>query len=530
MDLERNRSTVDRYDYDYWQSRRKITGKAHTWRRSPLGEQVHGLLPAIVAGAASMIGSRWRHYRCNRFLEHLYVRALPLQQKYTRHLAPSRRSRTGHSSAMFGASEDRARQLAYRKRRERVISGSLSTACRSCSFSSQLSHASRASSFQAFWPSPSTITPEHSYLQAYRARDHDLIPAKHIRLTDPVDYTSIVSTNASRFQEEQHRLQAEYLSRVLYDSLSLDNTNDEQLVHPVAAIPSGPPAQSSTLRHVRHVTAPVGFLRTTELANCPPLHQPLLPFVSNVSVKQQDLITLRGGGTPNHQSEGSESSQSMAVLQATRNTAHPRTGQPLSPYAPFGDVAPYYRQLVQRYIHKRPYMLNYPWSERFMMSPACLVPISTGLQYEHFKGRLSSNLLNTFSDLFSSMQPANDWTAPIANIRREFYQKLNQGSKNVFQCIIMSRKEELSAIEKGEADPQQGTQTSDWPSVMLCHLLEATEPLFLPTPEYFVSRTNYNTHMSMSTTTMRTLDGRATSVPDLRQQQQQWYAVSLGTN
>lgn len=114
---------------------------------------------------------------------------------------------------MFGSSEDRARQLAYRTRRERVVSSGSASTRRSVSSASRNSqHVNQASTTRSATPTDLSfqqIEPPHHDEQQVRPPD---ITSAHPGDSPPLQ---------QHLQDDQHRRQSEYLSEVLYSSLPL---------------------------------------------------------------------------------------------------------------------------------------------------------------------------------------------------------------------------------------------------------------------------------------------------------------------
>jgi hypothetical protein len=253
---------------------------------------------------------------------------------------------------MFGASEDRARQLAYRKRRERVTSGSSSSTYVSLSSASPISQRSRVSS-----------TLGQETIRSYPATQHSSLHTEHSTfgytnsLRFQANKAPLSATEAQDLQIEQHRLQAEYLGQVLYDSLSLATTD---LQPRDASMPAmnighyrilGKPTMS---RHVRNLTAPVpsiymlsGMASNGTYRLGPPLLSRTSQEAIDLSLRAQSTFFLRGGGDADDEWNPN---RSIPTTEGTQNTFPMQQLQPANGYAGSSNTA---RDL------SRPYMTRY---------------------------------------------------------------------------------------------------------------------------------------------------------------------------
>jgi hypothetical protein len=402
---------------------------------------------------------------------------------------------------MFGASEDRARQLAYRKRKERIVSGSSCSMLRSLSSSSHVSQQSQISSIIEQSTSPSPLHAEHSSPHTGHTPDDMSIPACQTKSQDS-ECGAILATDTNHSQTEQHRLQFEHLTQVLYDSLSRPTTVRKPTAIPGPVTPSGnpeAPGQSTTARRIRSVTAP-------SVHSClgPPILPTASPTAFNGSLGAHSMVSLRGGGEDNLPM-GQEKSQLGPAPQRRQENEIVRTQQ-LQPASgltsSLGKSLPQPRGSSQIYDPKRPYMVNYPWATRFCFGPAWMVPISTGPLYLVLMHTLPSHIVDQFLSLFGPMEPATPWSSPAANARRDLYVKLGHEGQVRLRNLISSRHAELLAIEKGGADPELNPSYPGMAGLMLHHLMEATEPPY--SPSYY---------------SMESFAGRSTSAPNAGQQQ-----------
>ncbi|KAH7083615.1 hypothetical protein FB567DRAFT_594140 [Paraphoma chrysanthemicola] len=136
-------------------------------------------------------------------------------------------------STMFGASEDRARQLAYRKRRERIISGQSYTSYRSLSSASRISQQSQQSIVSSAEPS-GTMT---AHLASRNRCSESLLPtceSSHLG-TEPKrghgpGSRSIVGTQQLDL-EHLYQLQVDRLGHVPYYSLICEGRAEKPSYH-----------------------------------------------------------------------------------------------------------------------------------------------------------------------------------------------------------------------------------------------------------------------------------------------------------
>jgi hypothetical protein len=127
---------------------------------------------------------------------------------------------------MFGSSEDRARQLAYRTRKDRVISSGSNSTHRSLSSASESSRRSH-SSLSLHMGLNQSIAPEIPLsVQAGLVHGKDHATSRVLPWDDPALASSshddsLPAKQCKDVHVEQHRVQSEYLSQVLYNSLSI---------------------------------------------------------------------------------------------------------------------------------------------------------------------------------------------------------------------------------------------------------------------------------------------------------------------
>lgn len=209
---------------------------------------------------------------------------------------------------MFGATEDRARQLAGRQRWKRIGSSGSTASYRSASSSSQLSqlsHFDASSIFEQSIQRPYPI-PEHHAPTTYGTHVDQHVPRRsqslmqHNATSDVEEALSQMMASNHHPRTQQQRSQAEYLSQVLYNETAVKD----------ALVPSSGRSviQSLTkkygvlgwgakiLNQSRHTTEPTpqsyaqgrqsSMLRTLETTN---------RSMSAAFTTTQPIVSLRGG-------------------------------------------------------------------------------------------------------------------------------------------------------------------------------------------------------------------------------------------
>jgi hypothetical protein len=421
---------------------------------------------------------------------------------------------------MFGASEDRARQLAYRKRRERFISGGSCSAYRSLSSESRTSQQSHLYSTPKQDATHPTVCVEHCSSQTELMHVHKNACVNQYR-NPQSKVNPVLATDVQHPQTEQHRVQAEYLSQVLYNHMSLDMVGCRLSGIPVPSSQFGrheTPGQTTARRHIRHITAPVASARLTSLFASTMeshLNLPILPSLHyttfNNHPQTQTVISLRGGGQDNtlDNLQPNQLGPDLSIRHLTPTSVS--TGSVIASL-PHSDFARYHT-------HKRQYMNLFPWTKQFHAHPAFLVPISSGHHFLVFMRKLLPTDASTFLFLFGPSQPAAHWASPASNTRRAFYQKLDDETKVLFQNVVIAREQELVYIEDGGADSQlNAPQAQTIPCVMIYHLLEALENPFIPTPISRKSEADYDREMKWSLPQNHSMRLRTSSQPSFGQQ------------
>jgi hypothetical protein len=449
---------------------------------------------------------------------------------------------------MFGASEDRARQLAFRKRRERVSSsGSSSSMLRSLSSASRVSQQSNLSLSPGYETTKSVGCPEQHSMRAVSINSDENTPANQLRQPN---FGSFSTMDMELSQMDRQRLQAEYLSHVLYDDLSLASARQVLKQLPIGATQAGQPRVPELWAAVcrpRNITAPVASPGRQSFLGLAAEHCLPLPMLSPSSEtaygdhsRAQSMVTLRGGGpTPpsatqkykvdQYHLKGWENPEpKLQPVAGSSNSANWTLPPPASQRQPT-DQAPLSSDTTIAWSldPERPYMKMLPLLKQLCHRPAWKVPITGGKNYESFLSNLSTEIIDRFLPLFGPLYSASHWTSPLANARRDFRRKLDHGTKEKIGKLIAGRITEIMAPAKVGRDPQLEHKHAGNPPLMLYHLLETTERSVLPEPSFFSSPADYKAYIKASRVDMRCMDGRSTSTPNLGQQQ--GYAAYLIT-
>jgi hypothetical protein len=433
---------------------------------------------------------------------------------------------------MFGASEDRARQLAYRKRRERIVSGVTCSIYRSLSSASHVSQQSHLSSTWNEESSRSPVQTEHRPSQAGTIHSENIPATQHNKRC--LKFDPLLTADPPCSQMEQHRLQAEHLSQVLYSTLSLATPAPKS--SSALSLSSFLSVQGIPGRHIRNITAPVALADLSALfASTPPGRQdlPTLPFIHRTlcdgQLHQQSMVSLRGGGDPHDlfrstsQSHPNNSGQAPGIQLQTQMTkaqmqASAQAYQSQAHAEAQAQKARIQAFFSQYHTYERQYLTLFPWAREHHLVPAFLVPISCGSYLNSFLGLLPLNDANYFLNFFGPQQLPTSYTSPVANARRQFYLNLDEHVKSTFQDVIFARATELIAVRDGQPDPQLSLQARPDHRVMLFHLMEAMESVFVPSPEFLQTGADCYAYMTALQSLDNNVATRSSSAPSLGHQ------------
>lgn len=129
---------------------------------------------------------------------------------------------------MFGSSEDRARQLAARHKKNRVSSNSLQGRQSSTNVASQTQQQTQTAFTSDDQPQ---LSPAHHPLPGQTNFNHYVQPVYGYGGQVPGALISRSSLRAQQFQMDQHRIQNEYMSHIIYGNPSLPNLIVPPLSH-----------------------------------------------------------------------------------------------------------------------------------------------------------------------------------------------------------------------------------------------------------------------------------------------------------
>ena len=207
---------------------------------------------------------------------------------------------------MFGASEDRARQLAGRQRWKRISSNDSESSHRSASSLSQLSQlsqceASSISEQKLLWP---ITIPEcdaitfHDHLQneVFTSCPREQSPV----VSNAEEALSHMMATNQHPRTQQQRQQAEHLSQVLYNDTAVE---DQRLPSPISSVLPSQLKQygvlgwgAKILHQVRHATAPASQTQAQQdRSNTTAVFRGTTRSTSANSASVQTAASLRGG-------------------------------------------------------------------------------------------------------------------------------------------------------------------------------------------------------------------------------------------
>ena len=298
---------------------------------------------------------------------------------------------------MFGASEDRARQLAGRQRWKRISSSGSNSSYRSASSSSQLSQRETSSIFEHNIQRPSVI-PEH---HTNTADDllHGLFDLRKQNAPGCIPASGLEEILAQMTAEDQHphaqqqRSQAEHLSHVLYNDTAI--ADDLPLPSGCSILPHETKSYGvlkpgpAILKQIRYMTAPV--LPVSDQSVTSSAHGSIDRSTSASIAHAQMIVSLRGGA-------GDE---------------------------PFGNSTP------------PPWLGTPSWLDLAQTHPCWIMPFNNGPDYEAFFDSLSPTQAEAFSRLFSSHLSPEPEAFRLS--RRVFEKQLSREQRQSFVQMLTVR-------------------------------------------------------------------------------------------
>lgn len=369
-------------------------------------------------------------------------------------------------SAMFGSSQDRARQLAGRNRRQRISSSGSCSSSRSTSSSHDISELC----------SPTTLLDPNAELPPVEEEQPFQETARSfVVVSDPrkkeIEQDNRRSTSHSastlpirprNLQLEQHRLQAEHLSQVLYNTLSLPKSaaTSHDLFRSSHHVEYGSLGISGvTSSNIRNTTAPC---QATYFPNSPvfdlmkAFDSSKAPFprasASEFHLRPQPVVSLRGGY--GRMQDPHDQEAEYALQAHTLRVQNHRD---------FGIYTSIWGKEVSGY-----HQLDLAEKIRWLPPQAWNEPITAGLSYEEFLSLLDTTQTCRFGKLFGPSPRSNFPRAPCARVAflHSLDEKLRVAFVNAMKGSISYKRE-----------PEIITSTSDNnnPPVMLSLLLSAAE-------------------------------------------------------
>lgn len=212
---------------------------------------------------------------------------------------------------MFGASQDRARQLAGRQRWKRISSSGSNSSYRSASSSSQLSqlsHHETSSIFEQNVPRPTPIPEHYAYtgsgsldnLRHFGGLQHLVQPAA---VSDVEEALSRMMAKNQHPRTLQQRSQAEHLSQVLYN----DTATDDALPPPSSHFALSSQTKrygvlgwgAKILQHVRHITEPAPQAHMEDQQSTAVTAYDITSRSISINIANtQPVVSMRGGASP----------------------------------------------------------------------------------------------------------------------------------------------------------------------------------------------------------------------------------------
>ena len=332
---------------------------------------------------------------------------------------------------MFGASEDRARQLAGRQRWKRISSNGSNSSDRSASSLSQLSHCETSSVFEQNIQRPTPIPEHHAYTaNSPRGDQHDSGGLQQFAQSAAVsgveEALSQIMAKNQHSRMQQQRSQAEHLSQVLYNDAAINNILLPSSSHPV--LPSETKQYGvlgwgvKVLHQVRHATAPTPQAYAADHQST---HDVANRSVTTDIMRTQKIASMRGGAS---------------------------------------DSWPKFWQMARQ---------HEVWGHAF----------NTGIMYRSFVDSLSPVKASLVSDLFGERGDMG----PSFNLSRQlFYRDLESDEQAIFRRMIIERARNLlgSTLYGRAQSPDElhrimasSTNGDGYPPVYLEHLGVALLPL-----------------------------------------------------
>lgn len=373
---------------------------------------------------------------------------------------------------MFGSSQDRARQLASRVRKQRIISGGRHSGHHSVSSSKQPSQPSHISAGPKHQIQRPPVAPEHpspgiglTHSGPQTSGGSCAAQELNDEQTSPPTTDDVAEATRGRLpsQTEQHRLQAEYLSQVLYNSLTL------------SAFYCPPQSQFRiTSRHTRY-----GSLGM-QPATSHPLRNNTAPVpTTQASTEQLEILQTQLGlhMLPSIQKSAFEDHSWIQGTIALRGGA----GDDDPPSDPNHGKSTEIDQ-SKILIPDRPFTHKFPWVRDVYQLEQWETPIASGPELDKLLDSFSKEQFDRCRFLFDEAGRSSQVMTPSQRLiaRKRFFGSLTSEQQRWFRDLITMRGLHLL---KWRAGHTKDMDSQEWPlpqdgsklRLKLFCLLEATE-------------------------------------------------------
>ncbi|KAJ4332328.1 Scaffold-type E3 ligase [Ascochyta clinopodiicola] len=346
---------------------------------------------------------------------------------------------------MFGASEDRARQLAGRQRWKRISSSGSTSSRRSVSSLSQVSHWETSSIFEQNIQRPMPIPEHHAYaIDATQDESHNpgrvLHTSQRAASPDAEVALSRMMANDQHPQTQQQRRQAEHLSQVLYNDTMTSGglyPSTSHFVLPTYIRQHGPFESITTIFHrLRNASEPIpqtytaGHELTTTSA-----HNFTSRSVSTGTAEAHTIVSMRGGA---------DHGQTIVAIPVYTTGTH--------------------------------------WIEKAQDHPSWEISYNSGIMYRFFLDSLPRDQVADFILIFGHRSSVRD---QYSSARRLFFYSLDSTFQLNFKRMIMERAKELLGFRLNKKEHpldelrnliKKSSEGDKFPPVCLPYLVEATLP------------------------------------------------------
>lgn len=378
-------------------------------------------------------------------------------------------------SQMFGSSEDRARQLAGRKRKERIASLN-STSGQCCTNAvSQESQPGQQRSVSNSHHQPRHLITSNPSEQVEAAvigpRTEHLLSIKDLSKTSTLSHTPRFPDFYHLLQENRQVLQAEHLSHVLYDrpSISAFQPSSSTCFGPFTRHAQCDDMETASSRPelMPNDSGPVDVLeqQSPEYQT----HSCLLNDDTSFDARRPLTLTLRGGS-------GNDSPRNKrSANEPDRGPS--KKGDEKAPTGNENIASNMSWNALWPNVTLMPLSMQYPWIRQVRNMPEWNIPISIGADFENFISFLSSEELRRFKSAFDTRILSAKPSRKIE--RRLFFQSLSPFQRQMYTKVITRRGEDLVHLQ---SDARYQPSYMRWTAhrvldVSLDEFLDATETM-----------------------------------------------------